>query len=1222
MIRGTEDHPLHAARSTSSTAGPKADAWNGSSRKTMIGRRTIVAAAITALLPSARVLAQCATAPAAVSISAGSCSDPAYSTRESAGAAPVVDVSGSGTYDGISVELTATGSGYGARATGGATISLTGTALDGTTVTTNGTDSHGLYASGGGTITGDHTSVYTYGAGAYGLGAVGTGSNAALTDSDVNTSLDDAHGVYAASGGTINLTRTSIATSGAGTATVFADAGGAITLTNLNTYSQGDNAPGAVASGAGSRLTLDNAYVNVYGNGSAGLSAAGGGTITISGGAVASGDYYGMTVNANAPGMLATGVGSNIQVSNGATSATYGANSPGIWADAGGSINFAGYGIFTYQPDSHGAVASGAGSSVELNNTIVRTSGPSSAGVLVTDAGTVTVTNTEVTTGFTVTGSSPPVLQFPNADIGLQANGADVIGTGSRLLTENADIGTNGDGAIAVKVSQGATASLVGGTITTKGAETAAGDGADGIRAIDTGSSVTLAGTSVTTLNASAVGLHSANGAAIFATDATIATQGQNAAGANAQDAASTITLTRTGITTAGSAAHGIAATNGGTLAATDASIAVSGNGSAAIYLAGTAPGTVQFTGGTLSAAQGPIVLAEGGTGSVSISGGTTVTAAVVNGQLLLAQVTADAGGTPGNLTLNIAGIPALAGDIVIDSSALTYNLSNSRWTGNLQLDGGPDAVNANLNASQWTGDLLAAAGNSANVTLTQGSRWTGLAQNASNVSIDSLSAWNITDNSNATGTVANAGLIQFIARAGVYNTLTVGNYTGAAGSRIGFNTYLGVDNSPTNLLVIDGGQASGTTAVVVTNTGGLGAQTVADGIRLVQASNGATTTTDAFTLGQRVAAGVYEYQLFRGGSTDPNDWYLRSHLVNPPKTGTPDGQDIPLYRPEVALYAPIPAIARQMGLSTLGTLHERVGDEEDLRGLPTQRAYASGAWGRAFAQRLKNRWNGTTNASALGNLFGFQSGIDILRRTTESGHRNHAGVYIAYSSYDASSVRGFALGAQDVAVGQLRMNGPSVGGYWTHFSPGGWYLDAVLQGSWYDTKATSFYGTGISTHATGYAASLESGYPFRFGVDDRWLIEPQVQIVHQGMSVDRSQDAYSSVDWKVGKAWTARLGARLQYTERVDHKQLWQPYARINLWRVRPGADSANFGQSSTAIDTRGGDTALEIGGGINARLNQHLSFYGQVSYRRSIDSARGRQNAASGTLGIRANW
>ncbi|WP_266019617.1 autotransporter family protein [Brucella intermedia] len=1058
----------------------------------------------------------------------------------------MVDVSGTGSYSGTTVQLTASGSGHGVHVSGNGTANLIGASPnDVSEIITNGTGSHGLYADDGGTITGSYTTVTTYGA--------------------------NAHAVYVANGGTV-------------------------TLNDSNTYSFGDNAAGAVASGTNSSLILNNGQINGYGSGDAVLLATGGGAVTMSGGAIASGDYYGGTINADAPGMLARGAGSSILARNGATSATYGSNSQGVWADAGGSIDFAGYGIFTYQPNSTGAEASGADSTVILTNTIVRTTGPSSAGLLVTDAGTITVTGTEVTTGFTVTGSNPPVLQFPVADVGLESHGGDVIGTDTKLQAQNANITTFGDGSIGVRVSQGATAVITGGTITTKGGDSAAVGGADGVRSTDLGSTVTLTGTKVSTQNNNAIGLHAMTGGTITATDATVATMG--------------------------SAAHGIAATNGGALAASGSAIAVNGSGSSAIYLSGTAPSSMSITGGSLSAANGAIILAEGGVGTVSINGNTTIKPAVVNGQLLLAKVTEDGAGVPSNLKLDIDGISSLAGDIVVEPSTLTYSLSNSRWTGNLMLTGAGNIANASLTTSQWTGDLLADTGNTANVSLAQNSVWTGLARNATDISIDASSIWNVTGDSNATGAVANAGLIQFLPRSDGYTTLTVGSYTGSAGSRIGFNTYLGADNSPSNLLVINGSQASGTTSLLVTNTGGPGEQTVADGIRLVQVTNGGTTTTDAFTLGQRVAAGAYEYQLFRGGSTEANDWFLRSHIIDTPTVPTTEEPEIPLYRPEVALYAPMPAIARQMGLATLGTLHERVGEEENLRGVPESRIYVNGAWGRVFGEHLSNRWGGTVDASAKGDLTGFQTGLDILRRTTESGHRDHAGLYFAYSNYNSSSVRGFAQGIQDLAVGELTLKGPSVGAYWTHFGPNGWYLDAVVQGSWYDADATSAYNAGLSTNATGYTASLEAGYPIHFGENDRWLIEPQAQIVYQDVSVDGSHDQYSSVDWDTGKAWTGRLGARLQYSARDERGTLWQPYARFNLWHSFSGNDTVFFGPSSPAIENHFGDTAFEIGGGLTARLKENVSLYGQASYRWSPDGGRSHQTATAGTFGVRFDW
>ena len=83
----------------------------------------------------------------------------------------------------------------------------------------------------------------------------------------------------------------------------------------------------------------------------------------------------------------------------------------------------------------------------------------------------------------------------------------------------------------------------------------------------------------------------------------------------------------------------------------------------------------------------------------------------------------------------------------------------------------------------------------------------------------------------------------------------------------LSLNTYLGADASPSDTLVVDGGAATGATALRITNQAGPGAKTTGDGIQVVQAINGGTTAPGAFTSGG-IYAGAYSYMLFRGGVT------------------------------------------------------------------------------------------------------------------------------------------------------------------------------------------------------------------------------------------------------------------------------------------------------------------------------------------------------------------
>src|SRR5690606_36878860 len=229
--------------------------------------------------------------------------------------------------------------------------------------------------------------------------------------------------------------------------------------------------------------------------------------------------------------------------------------------------------------------------------------------------------------------------------------------------------------------------------------------------------------------------------------------------------------------------------------------------------------------------------------------------------------------------------------------------------------------------------------GDSIAIVNLENSDWQGAAIRASEVTVDETSRWLITDDSLVTdptitvgvtwsgnspveekeelglGTTRNAGLIEFAAPSpdSSYKTLTTDHYVGEGGTII-FNTHLGSDGSPTDLMHVTE-NTSGTSSVIVRNTDGLGAQTTGDGIRIIQVdgeSDGEFSLVGDYEIEgrQAVIAGAYGYTLWKNGVSDPTDgdWYLRSQLI--------DGD--PLYQPAVPVYETYPQIL--LGLNGLPT--------------------------------------------------------------------------------------------------------------------------------------------------------------------------------------------------------------------------------------------------------------------------------------------------------------
>ena len=102
----------------------------------------------------------------------------------------------------------------------------------------------------------------------------------------------------------------------------------------------------------------------------------------------------------------------------------------------------------------------------------------------------------------------------------------------------------------------------------------------------------------------------------------------------------------------------------------------------------------------------------------------------------------------------------------------------------------------------------------------------------------------------------------------------------------------------------------------------------------------------------------------------------------------------------------------------------------------------------------------------------GFQGGIDLLRGSLIAGHSERAGLYGAYGDVNAD-VDGLVTNPAATAyvlthTGSMNLNAWSAGGYWTHVGPGGWYLDAVLQGTWYYGSASTQFAR-LNTDGTGF---------------------------------------------------------------------------------------------------------------------------------------------------------
>lgn len=478
--------------------------------------------------------------------------------------------------------------------------------------------------------------------------------------------------------------------------------------------------------------------------------------------------------------------------------------------------------------------------------------------------------------------------------------------------------------------------------------------------------------------------------------------------------------------------------------------------------------------------------------------------------------------------------------------------------------------------------------------------------------------------------TLNNAGTIDLTSgNSRTNDTLTVqGNYAGSNGQLL-LQSALGVDNSPSDKLVVTDGTMTGSTQISVANVGGAGGLTLQNGIQVVQAQGSAVSDNGAFALKAPVSAGAYSYYLFKGGVTGgtANSWYLRSAVVAPlaadipvpvAALGTPTlpaavagAAPIPLYRPEVPVWSVLPPAVAQMTLAALGTFHDRQGDQRLL----TETGTFGAGWGRVYGKNFDQTWAGTVTPRLDGSLTGFQVGNDLYSSQTSGGQTQRTGFFVGHTRLQGD-VDGFNEGFQKRSAGNLDLEGDSFGLYWTLTDPTGWYVDTVLMGTRLDGDSHSDRGLKINNRGHAITASAEVGYPI--ALQGNWVIEPQAQVIHQKVTLDSQNDGVSRVSFDSDGAWTGRLGARLKGRYEVSGRPL-EPYLRANLWHTLSGNDTVTF-DGTDPIKTQQKATSADVGAGVILSLASDVSVYGGIDYSSNLDSNQMRGLTAN--AGIRISW
>lgn len=911
--------------------------------------------------------------------------------------------------------------------------------------------------------------------------------------------------------------------------------------------------------------------------------------------------------------LRAYGIGSILDVTAPAVQLTQDGSQEGhgaVFTERGGVINVQGaLDIFSNATGSYnsGVSAHHDGSIVNLgsNTTIVHHGNSVGGGGITAEIGKVSITAngplSVITDGamalYGTTGSSI-VLKDINLKVGDNGNpnnnGILVTEAGSLVSYANGIINTSGT---AIRVLSGAAVTASGASELTTSLNQAHGISVDG----PTSSGTFNSSTSITTSGTEAYGLNASNQGTIrLLGGGDIKTAGVNAYGALADHG--TIDIVSSILTTAGHNSNAINAFNSGIINVTGSSIITNGKGSTGIKVLDES-----FLGSTVNLfdtqvrTEGPDAWAADVKGTLNMQGGTLSSA--FYGAMLAS----------GDATINLENsAQVIGGNGTLLSVANENSLVNLTLANNVYAQGDINFANSS--------NVDALLSSRTKVSLLNSSSWTGSTNAIDSLWLDPTSKWMVTDDSKL-NRLDNSGSVYVGGSLGT--TVTVSDTYTSNGGLLSLKTQLGDDASPTDKLVA-GKVVLGVAAtrLSVNNINGLGALTTGNGIEVVHVNDSSASAAGAFALGNRVAAGAYEYTLQQNGLSGTNgNWYLRSTMpVIIPPVVVPPPATRPNYRAEVPLNMALPALTNRFALAMLGTYHDRravssaSGKESTVK--PT-------TWGRVLAEKGSAGKNGYSAFMDQGSSYdydikGFQVGQDLYGAKNPNGTTDIAGIYVGRG--DISGTVGAVAGGR---AGSASMDGTSLGAYWTRKGESGWYVDSVLQGTVYsDVKTHSGQGEKLKTKGRGMTASVEGGYPIALG--NNWAVEPQAQLIYQQISLDRDQDTFGKFKFDDTKTGYARVGSRLTKQFNINSDQPATVWARANVWQ-QIGPDSRTTvtdvqGTNAVSLATSLGGTWAQVGVGVTGKITESVSAFAGTDYNQTMGSGDG--HSISGRVGLEVIW
>ncbi|MDN5100234.1 autotransporter outer membrane beta-barrel domain-containing protein [Aliarcobacter butzleri] len=187
--------------------------------------------------------------------------------------------------------------------------------------------------------------------------------------------------------------------------------------------------------------------------------------------------------------------------------------------------------------------------------------------------------------------------------------------------------------------------------------------------------------------------------------------------------------------------------------------------------------------------------------------------------------------------------------------------------------------------------------------------------------------------------------------------------------------------------------------------------------------------------------------------------------------------------------------------------------------------------------------------------------------------------------------------------VGEGDAISPNIGAYLFWINNDGWFADMTIHNFWNKFSMTNYSSQGLDVNykikREFIGENVTIGRKLTFNIDesDYYSIEPKISLIHiYADSANFKTNTNREIKYGKTNSIKDQIGSKFIYSKKLSNGTIVEPFINFAITREFDGITNITYNGINYRSDLR--DTRYEVGLGLDSKINNSWSIYGDINY------------------------